>query len=166
MSSKRIFGMVLLIGLFLSCKKSDSVFGPGLDNALIGTWQRAESIPSGRSAADFRYFVMESTFRFGKDATYSYTLDFYGFEDENPNEIIGSSERIGTFEVKGDRIFFRDIETTSWENGFNPTPQTKALNGQVYENRFEIAENVLTLHYISYPADAPVQTQMSYKRVE
>lgn len=162
MSSKRIFAMLLLVGLFLSCEKTDSVSG----DVLIGTWQLTESIASGRTAADFRYFTMESTFRFERDAKYSYTVDFYGFEDENPNEIIGSSERIGTFEVQGDRIFFKDIETTSWEKGFNPTPQTTTLNGQAYGNRFEIAENVLTLFYISYPADAPVPTQMSYKRVE
>lgn len=166
MGLKSILGIVMLIGLFFSCEKIDPVSGSDLSDVLIGNWQRSESIPSGRSEADFRYFTIESTFKFRTGSKYTNTINFYGFEDENPSEIIGSSERIGIFEIKGDSIFFKDIEMTSWEKGFNPIPQTTTLNGQAYGNRFEIEENVLTLYYISYPADAPIQTQMSYKRAE
>ena len=109
---------------------------------------------------------MESTFKFRADTNYSYTVDFYGFEDENPDEIIGSSVRKGTFEIVGDSIFFMDTETISWEKGFRPEPETRILDGEKYGNRFTILGRILSLSYISYPADAPVQTQMEYERTD
>lgn len=109
---------------------------------------------------------MGIVYEFEADTNYSYTVDFYGFEDENPDEIIGSSVRKGTFEIDGDSIFFRDTETVSWEKGFKPEPETRILNGEKYGSRFSIVGSTLTLHYISYPADAPVQTQMEFERFD
>ena len=150
--------------LFSCCDDSDSLTKPYSDEDLIGSWVRIDRIPSGRSESDFRYFNIESTFKFRTDTYYSYTVDFYGFEDENPEEIIGSSVRKGTFEIVGDSLFFRDTETTSWEIGFRPEPETRILSGEKYGSRFDILARTLTLSYISYPADAPVQTQMEYVR--
>ncbi len=164
MSFKYVIGIIGLICLFFSCEDSDSVSEPYSGEDLIGSWVRIDRIPSGRSESDFRYFNMESTYKFGGDSNYSYTVDFYGFEDDNPDEIIGSSLRKGTFEIVGDSIFFRDEQTTSWEKGFMPEPETRILNGEKYGNKFAILDRTLTLSYISYPADAPVQTQMTYER--
>ncbi|MEM9078066.1 MAG: hypothetical protein AAGC43_13560 [Bacteroidota bacterium] len=164
LSLRFIICAIGLICLFSSCDDSDSFTEPDSDEDLIGSWVRIDRIPSGRTESDFRYFNMESTYRFGTDAQFSFTVDLYGFEDENPDEIIGSSVRKGTFEIVGDSIFFRDTETTSWEIGFRPEPETRILSGERYGSRFTILERTLTLSYLSYPADAPVQTQMEYVR--
>ena len=164
MSFKFVIGSIGLICLFSSCEDPDSVSKPYSGEDLIGSWVRMDRIPSGRSESDFRYFNMESTYKFEGDFNYSYAVDFYGFEDDDPDEIIGSSLRIGTFEIVGDSIFFRDKQITSWEEGFRPEPETRILSGEKYGNRFAILGRTLTLSYISHPADAPVQTHMEYER--
>lgn len=165
MITKRIFGVLASIVLLYSCDKVAEVNFQQED--LIGKWQRTDVVPSGLSEADFRYFDMELNYSFNEDGTCSYKVNFYGFKDEDPDEIIGQSENIGTFEVKGDSVFIKDLQNTSWEKGFNPEPDTIHFEGAAsYGSRFEINDNVLTLYYISYPADAPMQTQMSYERVD
>ncbi|MEM8765438.1 MAG: hypothetical protein AAGD88_16575 [Bacteroidota bacterium] len=166
MSFKSIIGLIGLICIFSSCDNSEPVPEPYSGEDLVGGWARIDRIPSGSSESDFRYFNMEITYEFEKDTNYSYTVDFYGFEDENPDEIMGSSVRKGTFEIVGDSIYFRDKETVSWEKGYRPEPETRILNGEKYGSRFSIVGSTLTLHYISYPADAPVQTQMEFERFD
>lgn len=164
MNFKVLTGIIGLICILYSCEDSESVSESHQNGELIGNWNRIDRIPSGRSESDFRYFNMESTYRFGTDDQFSYTVDFYGFEDENLDEIIGSSVRKVTFEIEGDSIFFRDLEVITWEEGFNPEPQTITLSGEKYGNKFTILNRTLTLSYISYPADAPVHTEMEYQR--
>ncbi|SEC74547.1 hypothetical protein SAMN05192540_3974 [Maribacter dokdonensis] len=163
----RIFlGITVLMILFFSCEKKDSELGIDLTDKFIGNWQLIQSIPSGRSELDTRYFISERNLRFETNGKYSHTGYNYGFDDENPNEIVGSTEIIGNFDIKGDSIFFRNKEITSWDKVFRPITQTTFVEGQEYGNRFEIEDDVLTLYYISYPADAPIPTQISYKRGE
>jgi len=166
MNTKNKMLILLLIGLFISCEKLDSVEVPNSNNQLIGKWLHTESIPSGLSDADFRYFDVEQIFKVNSDATYSQLVNFYGFEDEDPDEIIGQSETLGTYEIRADSVFLKGTKNTSWEKGFNPEPTTTTLNGEAYGSRFEIIDDTLTLYYISYPADAPQQTQMSYTKAE
>lgn len=164
MSIKNVLGIFACIAWIPSCDRVADVNYEEAD--LVGTWQRTEETSSGLSEADFRYFDIESTYTFNGDATCSYSVNFYGFKDENPNEVIGRSENVGTFEIKGDSVFIKNIQSTSWEKGFNPEPDTLYFEDAArYAMRFEIQKNVLTFHYISYPADAPVQTQMSYETV-
>jgi len=162
---RNAFGIFACIFVLYSCDNLG--VGNYQEEDLIGLWQRVDEIPSGRSEADFRYSDMESTYVFNDDNTYSYKVNTYGFKDENPDEIIGQSENLGTFSVKGDSIFLKDLQNTSWEKNFNPEPDTIYFEDlESYGSRFEIKDNVLTLYYISYPADTPIQTQMSYKRVD
>ncbi|WP_281540688.1 hypothetical protein [Maribacter aestuarii] len=162
--------IILFISVFsislISCEKEDNVVANFSGKALVGTWSRVDEIPSGLSEADFRYFDMKTTQIFRIDGSHSYKVDFYGFKDENPNEIIGQTENTGSFEVKSDSVFIRAFENTSWESGFSSEPTTTILTGETYGSRFEINGKTLTLFYISYPADAPVAKQMSYQRVD
>jgi hypothetical protein len=161
--------LLWFLGFTLGLAGCDTYTGAPVDDLeseVIGTWSRTDVIPSGRTEADFRYFDTVFAYTFNSDDTYSNTIDFYGFKDENPDEIIGQSETIGTFQVKGDSIFISAKQNTSWEKRFKPEPvMTQYEENEVYGSRFEIVENTLTLYYISYPADAPVPTQMSYERV-
>lgn len=159
-------GLFFVLILSISCEKEDGINAELRGSAIIGTWNRIDEIPSGGIREEYRYFDVETLHTFELDGTYTYKVNYYGFRDENPNELMGQSENIGTFEVNNDSVFIRVFENTSWEKGFKPKAETILLNGEAYGNRFTIKNETLTLYYISYPADAPVQTQMSFKRLE
>lgn len=144
----------------------DDFFPLNAKSALLGSWRHIEKIPRDHSEADFRYFDIEWTYKFNSDASYSHLINFYGFDDEDPDEIIRQSETFGTYEVKRDSVFIQAKVITSWEKGFNPEPTTMTLSGEAYGSRFKITDDSLSLFYLSYPADVPVQTQMDYKRVQ
>ncbi len=169
---KYFLGALCGVLVFNSCDKGESndqdgdFFSLNAKSALLGSWQHIEKIPSGHSEADFRYFDVEWIYEFNSNATYSHLVNFYGFDDENPDEIIGQSETLGTYEIKRDSVFLKGKAMTSWEKGFNPEPTTTKLSGEAYGSRFEITDDTLSLFYLSYPADAPVQTQMDYKRLQ
>ncbi|ASV31427.1 hypothetical protein [Maribacter cobaltidurans] len=166
MKNTILLTFIFLLFTSISCEKEDGITSELRGNAIIGTWNHIDEIPSGGIREDYRYFDVETLHTFELDGTYTYKVNYYGFKDENPNELMGQSENKGTFEVNNDSVFMRVFENTSWEKGFKPKPETIPLNGEAYGNRFTIKNETLTLYYISYPADAPVQTQMSFKRVE
>lgn len=160
-------GFLCSILLLLSCEQYTGGSADDFESDIIGTWGHTDNFPSGLSEADFRFFDMVFTYTFNSDATYSHNIDFYGFKDENPDEIIGQSETVGTFEVREDSIFISARKNTSWEKGFNPEATTTVYpENEGYGSRFEITDKTLTLYYISYPADAPLLTQMSYQRID
>jgi hypothetical protein len=156
--------IILAMGLVLSCNSDND---ETIDLATIsGTWSRVDVIPSGRSAEDFRYFDMETIYDFSQDETFSFKVNFYGFKDANPNEIVGQSINRGTFKVDGDSLFVKALTNISWDSEYSPEPETILLDGRSDGFRYEIKDNILTLYYVSYPADAPVDTQISYSRVD
>lgn len=169
---KYFLGALCCALVFNSCEKTESneqgddFFPLNAKSALLGSWKHIEKIPSGHSEADFRYFDVEWIYKFNSDASYSHLINFYGFDDEDPDEIIGQSETSGTYEIRRDSVFIKAMAITSWEKGFNPEPTTAKLSGEVYGSRFKIIDDTLSLFYLSYPADAPVQTQMDYKKVQ
>tara|TARA_R110001583_G_scaffold111363_1_gene260407 strand:- start:6124 stop:6624 length:501 start_codon:yes stop_codon:yes gene_type:complete len=160
----KLISIFFISFLFYSCETDDSVPVDEYGAALLGSWSRTDVIPSGGSEADYRYFDMVATYRFLSDYSYSYTIDFYGFEDDDPEEIIGSSENTGTYRVEGDSVFIKAMVNTSWDKVFQPNPETIDLNVEAYASRFKIVDDKLTLYYISYPADAPIAAEISYIR--
>ncbi|WP_423999104.1 hypothetical protein [Maribacter sp. IgM3_T14_3] len=58
---------------------------------------------------------------------------------------MSSSERTGTFGIKGSSIFFRANEIKFWDKVFSPLPHTTLVEVQEYGDRFEIWDDVLTL---------------------
>ncbi len=163
MKTVRIF-IILAMGVILSCNSDND--GTIDLIKLSGTWNRVDEIPSGRTAEDFRYFDMETIYDFSPDQTFSFKVNFYGFKDTNPNEIVGQSINRGTFEVEGDSLFVKALTNLSWNSEYSPEPKTTLLDGRFDGFRYEIKDNILTLYYVSYPADAPVATQIRYHRVD
>jgi hypothetical protein len=76
----------------------------------------------------------------------------------------------GTFTVRGDSIFMRPVTDRNWDRDFNGgavmvTPVSGAgIYGQAGA-RFEISGEILVLHFLIYPADAPVETSEALARV-
>ncbi|KKM62875.1 hypothetical protein LCGC14_1517290, partial [marine sediment metagenome] len=154
---KYVFGILCISLSFLACERIDGneeekdTFKLSAESTVIGTWKTSEKIPSGRSEADFRYFDVDWIYEFNSDATYSYVINSYGFDDENPDEVIGQSETSGTYEVKGDSIFIKGKTNTSWEKGFNPEPTFTLLKEVANASKFQISDDTLSLYYLSYP---------------
>lgn len=163
MKSVRIF-IILAMVVILSCNSDND---DSIDlTKLSGTWKRLDVISSGHTEEDLRYFDMETIYDFSQDETFSFKVNFYGFKDTNPDEIVGQSINRGTFEVEGDSLFVKASTNLSWDSEYSPEPETTLLDGSFDGFRYEIKDNILTLYYISYPADAPVATQISYNRVD
>lgn len=168
---KYFLGALCCMLVFNSCEKGegseqgDDISLSNAKSALQGSWQQIEKIRSGLLEADFRYFDTEHIHKFDFDATYTSLVNIYGFDDDNPDEIIGQSETLGTYEFRGDSVFIKGKSQTSWDKNFNPKPTTILLTGEAYGSRFKITDDTLTMFYISFPSDGPVQTQMSYKRM-
>lgn len=64
--------------------------------------------------------------------------------------------------MRGDSVFLRSTVVRTWDRDFNGgavivTPVTGSPYGEAGA-RFEIRNDSLVLHYLSYPADAPVET--------
>lgn len=162
-----VLSIILLTLLSLnSCEKGTDVSTVIRDSGLIGIWQHIEEIPSGGIKEDYRYFDMEALYTFEVDGTYTYKVNLYGFKDENPDELVGHFEDKGTFKVNNDSVFMTVFENTSWEREFRPEPETIEIKGEAYRNRFTVENEILTMYYVSFPADAPIQTHMSFERVE
>jgi hypothetical protein len=75
----------------------------------------------------------------------------------------------GSFTVRGDSLFMRATTVRSWDRDFNGGVETvtAVADGGPYGSggaRFEVRKDSLVLHYISYPADAPVETSEALAR--
>ena len=74
----------------------------------------------------------------------------------------------GTFLVRDDSIFMRTAVVRSWDRDFNGGAVTTTLVGAPSIDggaRFEVRGQSLTLHFLSYPADAAVETTEVFARL-
>ena len=76
----------------------------------------------------------------------------------------------GTFVVRGDSLFKTPTVIRNWDRNFygGAVIVTPVTWGGPYVNggeRYELTVGTLILHYLTYPADAPVETMTSYSRL-
>jgi len=125
--------------LIVSCNKADEPTQDFEPN-LLGTWSETYEQEQGTIINNYTFKV---------NATFKRRIEWLGFNGAPKTELTDSSEYTGIFKVEGDSLFFRNLEG---EGGF--------------DSKFWIENNVLYLEYITYPADAPVLTQIQYKRID
>jgi hypothetical protein len=130
----------LLFSLSLaSCKKDRGVQSK---NLLTGYWVEQDLVgyTNRISFTDANQFQI---------LTYQSTKDMFSYN--------------GNYNVKQDSIKFLTVETIHIEEG---KPEVKtATTYPVYEKAtFNIVRDTLTLKYITYPADAPVETTAKFVR--
>jgi len=88
-----------------------------------------------------------------------------------PGELLGYVRTEGTCTVRNDSLFRRATVTRSWDRNFYGgavivTPVTEGgVLGDAGGARYEILGETLVLHYLSYPADAAVETSQQFQRV-
>jgi hypothetical protein len=110
-------------------------------------------------------------------ADHSYLTDVrtYAVGGANgPGELVAYSRAEGGFVVRNDSRFTRANFIRTWDRDFNGGKESVSQvdyilprPGQPDDSgaHFEVTEESLTLHYLSYPADAAVETAASYERV-
>jgi hypothetical protein len=88
---------------------------------------------------------------------------------QRPNDLSAYSRTEGLFRVEGDRLHLSPTRLVTWDGfyGLTSPERVERLNpeGSFVDNaRFSIRLNRLTLYYLSYPADAPVETTRTFLR--
>ncbi|MDN3547691.1 hypothetical protein [Mucilaginibacter aquaedulcis] len=142
-----IFFTFLICGLLIihGCKKDKKQKEQELDS-IIGSWMNPQTTES-----------IFQTVHFMSDGTFSSTTTF---NSENPATVSTTS---GTFKTKGDSLFVA-IKELSERKG-NKTPVKTTVNYKLYDNAtFDVTNSILTLRYTTYPADAPVATEVKFQR--
>ncbi|MEE1964482.1 hypothetical protein V1387_17470 [Allomuricauda taeanensis] len=129
-----------LFVLLASCNDNDDDHGESSMADLLGQWSDTYDQGDGKRI---------SSYTFMGDSTYEFRSDSYGFNGKPITELTGFSEVSGVFEVEGDSLILQAAQSEG-----------------VFKSKFWIKDDVLHLEYISYPADAPVLTQMEYDRID
>jgi hypothetical protein len=140
-----LYGMLICTVLITgACKKEKKPVTEPVKN-LVGGWVDISQ------TANF-----ETHLNFGGLGEFTYTLVHYG----NPTT---QTSYTGTYITKGDSLKVT-IKEMAEQNGQNPVVKTPS-NVKLYDNAtFTLDANLLTLKYITYPADAPVLTEFKFHR--
>lgn len=158
MRLRRLF-LLLACGLS-SCHASTS---PDLA-PLVGDWAAAPTLNR-----DGTTYVNTQSFR--ADHSYVRTWQDYGPSGTPRGDLLAYVTIEGTFTVRGDSLFLRSAIERSWSRDFfggavtvSAVDNTRSCGGG--GARFEIIAATLILHYLSCPADAPVETSETLYRTQ
>ena len=132
--------LLVLSVVMVSCKKDDKVEKDVLNGAWVETPLQTYNHPL-RFESDGR-FAMEYLHPDGSAKT---TFN-------------------GKYLIKGDSLKV-NIQEMLEQQGSGTVVRTPANSVMFEKGTFSIRDNVLTINYITYPADAPVQTQSKFKAI-
>jgi hypothetical protein len=151
------FGAALAVGLVALLVACD---GPTAsdDEGLHGTWAEVQPLQPRGSMVRF--------LRFEASGVFTARVNSYGVYDGS-DELSSYSETTGTYEVSSDRLLVHTEWTETWDSFHGDQEPIRAVaSGSPFDDcTFEVDGNRLVLHYMSYPADAPVPTVMTLVRV-
>lgn len=88
---------------------------------------------------------------------------------QGANDLSAYSRTEGTFRVEGDRLHFSPTRVVTWDRFFGVDSPERVESpypwGSLFDDaRFTVRFTRLTLRYVIYPADAPVETSRIYRR--
>lgn len=142
-----------MLTLLAACSDSTSPL-----DALRGSWVESQPLrPSG-------YMTRSLTFR--EDNEFVFRVDTYGAYDGGDSRS-SFTEIVGEYKLHDDgRLEFHAEHEKSWDAFFigRPTQKSQVSYSMFDECTFAISGSVLTLSYVSYPADAPEPTVMRLQR--
>lgn len=152
---KRI-AAILGVAFLAGCGDPASI-APG---ELEGSWVETQPLsPRG---------TMDRILTFDGDGRFWWRVQSSGvYPDQAGDDLSAWSETRGAYEVDGDRLYFQP-RTSTWYDRFyeDPGPFTRDADGTLFDQAaVDIQAGELVLRYLSYPADAPVETTMRLKRL-
>jgi hypothetical protein len=129
---------------------------------LVGDWVRQESLsPRG-------YLTTQLTFR--ADGTFTNAGRMFGcYPGQAANDLCAYTIVSGTFTTDDDRRAANVTRVVTWDRFYGASsPETvENVNFTAFNKaRFQIAGRTLTLHFLTYPADAPEPTTRIFVRAE
>ncbi|MFC2138445.1 hypothetical protein ACFLTE_09745 [Bacteroidota bacterium] len=149
---------IIIIPLFYCCEKNDDN-NENNDNELIGTWIDTINVsPKG-------YHKYELIF--DSNTLFTEKTSLYGiYDNEEDNELSYWLERTGVYELNENNIVFTAKRKISWDNFWGGDPDTSDITQVLFENcTYNVNNDILTLNYTTYPADAPVDTERQYTKI-
>jgi len=132
--------LIVLSVVVVSCKKSDKDEKDVLNGAWIET-------PLQNYSRTLRF---ESGGRFAME---------YHHTDHSVKTTLN-----GNYVIKGDSLKV-NIQEMLEQQSSGTVVRTPANSVMFEKGTFSIRDKVLTINYITYPADAPVQTQLNFKAI-
>lgn len=149
--SASCLGLALVVGCSESTQPPSSL--------IVGHWMTQETLhPMGH---------MTTILAFENDGTFSYATNMYGIY--GGTDLAAYTHITGTYEVAGDRVICIATREAAWDSFYGSTsPETvRQVNNVLFpEARFKVVFPVLTLDYLTYPADAPEPTTLSFLRTD
>ncbi|MDP9204866.1 MAG: hypothetical protein M3P12_05310 [Gemmatimonadota bacterium] len=146
-----------LVAGVVSCRNA-----AGPDATLVGGWVVRESTsPSG-------YY--ETHLTFAADGTFTDAIRSFGsYPSQSPGDLSSYSILSGTYRVQADQLAIEVNRIVLWDRfyGANSLETVRNVNTTIFDqSRFRIVGSILTLDYITYPAEAPVPTKKVLLRAE
>jgi len=141
-----VYGLLLMLSVcFVACKKDNNSKS---NSALMGVWQQTPKES------------YNSTITFATDSKFS--MDLVALE--NTSYLLTNS---GKYSVKGDSLIVNVLQSVEKVGGKSEVRTFDNNNKNVlYEKAtYSIKDNILTLSYISYPADAPIRTEVKFSKI-
>ncbi|MEP6731829.1 MAG: hypothetical protein ABJE10_14375 [bacterium] len=154
----------LILVLACSLAACSDATGPA-DAGLIGNW----TSPAYSTGANSSY---KSLLSLRPDQSYTLEARNYVSASAQAKDEASSYTRFeGTYVVRNDSLFTHPVRIVSWDSFNGPSSPVVVTVDPVIAKayadgmRFDVSQETLTLYFLSYPADAPVETSASYLRV-
>jgi hypothetical protein len=132
---------------------------------LVGRWISATE--ALRPAGSHQYSL-----EFGAGGRFTAEVRSYGlYPGQAPADLSAYSRMVGGYRTAGGRLTFAPDTLVEWDRFYGaqtaPTVRTPYPYGGPYDDaRYAVTGGVLTLRYLSYPADAPVETARQFRRAD
>lgn len=149
-----------VIPAFLACSNSTE---PLPADSLLGQWhtEPVQLNPAG----SHQYHLT-----FSARGTFAAEVRTYGlYPKQRPDELSAYVRTSGTFTFADDQLSFKPASTVTWDRFYGADSpsivQTPSPYQSIYDDaRYRVDGGILTLDYITYPADAPVPTRKVFRR--
>ncbi len=150
--------LVLVCAVLASC----SALVDPVSGGFVGDWatEREALSPTGSH---------ENLLSLGSDGRFVAESRMYGVYPGQPADQLAASSRTeGSYRAEDGRLHFQPESLTTFdtfEGRAKTTVHRPYPYGGVYEGaEFEVDGDRLTLTYLTYPADAPVETRRTFRR--
>jgi hypothetical protein len=132
-------------------------------SALEGRWATDREALS--PAGSYQSFLTFDGTAFAFDVR-----SFGVYSGQGSNELSAYSRTEGTFRIEGDRLHFAPTRLVTWDRFYGADSPERVESpyplGSIFDDaRFTVRITELTLRYLTYPADAPVETTRTFWRL-